>query len=310
VGARCSIPLGLTQHLAHSFPGWAAIKDGPKGKEVVVEVSGYAYRTRPLEKASRSQRLFVAAAKQLAGLAKVPEKIAQAIDEQLPPAGLDAKVAVDGAGDTKRDAFTQILALGADAKELDDAELEEELMTEEPEALRGPVAPPLPPRPGEPPKLPPRSVAPSVSRSSSISSTSTADLDPNSDISRMHINLRDRLRAFFAQKLEGRHVRVSVHRAGEAGEGGQPLARGTLLTAEGGGFTTRFAFPRIESIAIGDTLRVVAELLPDPDADAPTVEGPHFREDECFVAVSRPGVPRVVRIWVSRLALRANLRGA
>lgn len=233
-----------------------------------------------LEKASRSQRLFVAAAKQLAGLAKVPEKVAQAIDDSLPLTQQDKDVAT-GSQDTKADAFTQLLTLGADAKVLDDEELEKELLMDEPGSSEVDLSKPI--RPSS-----------NTSRASSISSTSTMETDYTTDIGRMHVNMRDRLRAFFSQKLEGRHVRISIHLAGERDDAEHPLARGTLLTGEGGGFRQSINFPTADKVKFGDTLKVVAELLMDPDADVPTVEGPHYREDEVFVTIANAGVPRVI----------------
>lgn len=131
----------------------------------------------------------------------MPEAIAPLLD--LQPARADT-----------RSAFTHLLELSPEDAE---AELERELMALELSERQSDIHPP----------------APRSSNSSRQSSISVGSASDAADLSVLHANLRERLRGFLAQKLGGRHVRVTVR---DGSPSGPMLSTGLLLTGEDGTF--------------------------------------------------------------------------
>ena len=172
---------------------------------------------------------------------------------------------------TQRTAFTHLLELSPEEAE---AELERELAALELSERRS----------GQRPS--PRS---STSSRSSLSVGSASDA---ADLSTLHANLRERLRGFLAQKLGGRHVRVTVK--DEASD--RVLSSGLLLTAEDGTF--RHTLPIL--VPAGETwegrrLVVHVELQLEPAEErgaAKTAE--HTLTDSSTLEIFPTGSVRIV----------------
>lgn len=125
-----------------------------------------------------------------------------------------------------------------------------------------------------------------------------SNLDLDTDASQMYRNLQDRLRAFFSQKLDQRRIRLSVFL--DDPNTPEPeqrcLARGTVVSAPGGGFKQVVSFPAIlkdtEQHLLDAWLRITTELLPmDEDATESTAPG---RFDCSSAKVLPHDIPRVI----------------
>ncbi|KAG0152419.1 hypothetical protein CROQUDRAFT_667291 [Cronartium quercuum f. sp. fusiforme G11] len=134
------------------------------------------------------------------------------------------------------------------------------------------------------------------SRSSSDSVSSTLPVPTTADLTRLHTNLRERLRAFFSVKAEGRQIRVKVLGCCQPGPArlfgptkvggedellnhGRPLLTQVITTRPGGVWAERLVLPwqiiesqlrvheRERGMPVGGRgvvrLRVEAELLPE-----------------------------------------------
>ena len=108
--------LGIT-----SFPGWAALRGSTDAPRVDCLVHGYCTKSRPMERASRSQRVFMAATRSLIGLAKLPaeavEKAAHAGDDErhLRPEIAAGPAGVNGVPDPKNQGASRSVPAMANA---------------------------------------------------------------------------------------------------------------------------------------------------------------------------------------------------
>lgn len=125
-----------------------------------------------------------------------------------------------------------------------------------------------------------------------------SNLDLDTDAKQMYQNLQDRLRAFFSQKLDQRRVRLSIFLDDpDIPEAEQRcLARGTIVSAPGGGFKQIVSFPAIlkdtEQHLLHSWLRITTELLPmDEDATESNAPG---RFDSSSAKVLPHNIPRVI----------------
>ena len=122
-----------TEERVIAFPGYAVLRESQGKTMVEVEVSGFAFRTRPLTQANRTQKLFVRMAKQLAGLKALPTR--RDSTDSLPDETLLAGSSADF--DPKAATFSQLLALANLPPNATEEEVENAIrklqLTEEPE---------------------------------------------------------------------------------------------------------------------------------------------------------------------------------
>lgn len=342
-GAKATRDLNTkTEERCIAFPGYACIRSTPGIPQVEVEVSGFAFRTRPLEHASRTQKVFVKMAQQLSGVKK-PSKLASSprssLEDSSPPSSAASSVTSfnSGASDVHPSAQDQVwndlFALSNQNAPDDDVRkaLKDLHLTDEPQLLYTPEnSPPITPRgsisdlssvasanqvatprPGgpqrsstdnlkhsplrKPVELPGRT---GVSGAVEAANSAFSNLDLNTDEAQMHTNMKERLRAFFSQKLDQRRVRITVYldEQGKDEKELRCLAKGTVVTAPGGGFKQVVAFPAVLKedgrCLEGAWLRVTSELLPFAD-DATGSEAPG-RFDCCYAQVVSHDIPRII----------------
>lgn len=123
----------------------------------------------------------------------------------------------------------------------------------------------------------------------------------DTDLTHMHQNLNNRLRAFFAQKLDGRRIRISVYKVDseeQEVDTARCMARGTVVTTVGGAFKQVISFPADMDHSLdgksmeGVLLRIVTELLPADEDTTP--DNAEARTDSTLVSITRSNVPRVI----------------
>lgn len=230
--------------------------------------------------ASRTQKLFVSAAKQLTSLPRLPKAPSQ---ESLE---LDIEVSKE--------------ELQRQEEEHQERIKHEQLADGAPEHVhplrqaqgQSTIADTLRPRRSD-----------TMSSIASIASTTTTSSSfavaySSAPLQVLHDNLHARLRLFFSQKLVGRRIRVSIYlqpATREASISPSPssevcIAKGTLITEAGGVFKSSITVPWTGEDPHRRQLRVRTELLSETDEetiyDQQTLETVLARSDEASVGLS------------------------
>lgn len=289
------------------FGGWATLLPSPTTSathdepalRIEVVLSGYAYRSRPLKQASRSQKMFYSLATSFAALPRLPATNTSGIEEgESTNEGNDVEASAED------------LEEGVvEDNELDEGNVLERLMevsggegglVDEPETTEGAeettplgrdikaaaARSNLPREDYDSPSR--RSTMPSSGTQTPNKTTSTTSSPPHSsewpkpftyttsDLPRLHENLNTRLLPFFGQKLSSRKVRLSIFLAPSNSFSSigldTCLASKIVTTSLGGGFKTSLQIsgkglmsilndPALSGELDGMPLRVVVELL-------------------------------------------------
>ena len=270
-------------------PGSAYVKQG----QLTVGLEGFAYGLRPLESgqlhslplhdcspnhlhcpASRTQKLFVSAARQLASLPTIPKAPAyeESLDIELPPEEIRRQ-----------------------SKDYNERNKEAQLPGTHPSLSSAAVQRIRPNR---------SNTASSMDSLASVATTATtSSVRPssvkfsNASLETLHENLHTRLRLFFSQKLDGRRIRVSVFlvpKTPEAHE--QCIAKGMLVSEVGGVFKSSITVQWTLGEGVGRRLRIRTELLTEQLAeetidDQASLEKVMNRSDEATVTIAHAHAP-------------------
>lgn len=256
-----------------------------------LSIEGFAFRLRPLGSASRTQRLFVSAAKQLTSLPRLPKAPSQ---DSL----LDPEVELPPEQVKKQEKSYQ--------ERIKHEQLADGVLPESINPLRqaaqgqATIAESFRPRRSD-------TVSSVASDTFSIASSSTVVPFSSAPLHVLHDNLHTRLRFFFSQKLVGRRIRVSVYllplvvtasapsSSSTSSSSTSPasevcIARGTLLTEVGGVFKSSLSVPWTGGDPRMRKVRVRTELLSDNEDetidDQQSLEAVLNRSDEASVGLS------------------------
>lgn len=230
--------------------------------------------------ASRTQKLFVSAAKQLTSLPRLPKAPSQ---ESLE---LDVELSKE--------------ELRQQAKDYEERIKHEQLADGAPEhshPLRqaqgqSTIADTLKPRRSD--TMASIASTASVASSASSSSTSFPVAYSSAPLQVLHDNLHARLRLFFSQKLVGRRIRVSIYLSpltlDPSASSEVCIAKGTLVTEGGGVFKSSITVPWKDGDPHRRKLRVRTELLSESEEetidDQQMLEAVMNRSDEASVGLS------------------------
>ena len=224
--------------------------------------------------ASRTQKLFVSAARQLASLPTIPKAPAyeEPLDVELPPEEIRRQ-----------------------SKEYNERNKETQVPGNHPSLTNAAVQRIRPQR---------SNTAGSIDSLASVATTATASsVRPpsvkfsNASLETLHENLHARLRLFFSQKLDGRRIRVSIYLLPNGEETQERcVAKGTLLSEVGGVFKSSITVPWTAGEPEGRRLRIRTELLTEQLVDETiddqaSLEKVMNRSDEATITVAHAHAP-------------------
>lgn len=227
--------------------------------------------------ASRTQRLFVSAAKQLTSLPRLPKAPSQ---ESL---DLDIQVSPEELRQQAREHQERMKH-----EQLADGVPEHEHSLREAQAQSSSLRTPAPRRSD--------TMSSIASTASTATSSSTFAVSYSSaPLQVLHDNLHARLRLFFSQKLVGRRIRISIYLVPASLDTSPDsaevcIAKGTLITESGGVFKSSITVPWNGDDPHRRQLRVRAELLSEVEDETidneAALKAVMARSDEASVGLS------------------------
>ncbi|GAA99068.1 uncharacterized protein L969DRAFT_17109 [Mixia osmundae IAM 14324] len=311
-GSRRSSALGfsrrrvdvLHQEQCVCFPGWAVHRQHKSGRRYIeLSLSGFVSRHRPIEEASKSQRLFAAMAKQFISLPRLPRPSSAAASTSsllsVPATDTGSQDSAPASLSSRDASSEDLLAEAEHAVEAPAVTPETSWLptTDQAADAAAQTSSPSRQRPSRPFATPTRaSTLPLPTSQPKQAPPASRDDDALALLRQAHANLDERLAPFFGEKLAARQVRVRVFADNPERS---CLAQGILQTELGGGYAQTLEIDHVDV----RYLEVVVTLLPlDGESSADGAS------DTATIAVSSEDAPRIVSD-IDDTCLEANIMG-